>query len=448
MLAAFPGFDDRVTADSHDVVEAHVGDCGGAVETALGFHLQDQVLDRFHLVLVQVQGLGNHGIAFGQLRRGEAHGDLGPFRVIFDQVHDPVKAAVDAAPVVAGAAEIVSARTLTGCGDAQCMVDELFDALALHRADGHDGDSQARFQLVDQHRPSVRGHFIHHVQRQHHGDVQFQKLHGQVHVAFDVGGIDDVDDGVGGAVQQKLPGNYFLLGVGAHRIDAGQVGNLGVRMSANRPVGAVHGDAGEIAHVLVRTGELVEQGGLAAVLVAGEREGELPAFQGAVPADPLMRCILLAQAGVLPFVRMPARVDAAFDGGLLPASLALGVVCLAVMVAAFGQGGDRYPAGIVEAQGEVVSVDSQLQRVAHGSQLDCSDLCLGDEPHIQEMLSQAAASPDRFYPGAAPQGDVRQGARALARFLSSCHGGPFVWGALGARLFLSPGIVMLSRCGG
>ena len=34
----------------------------------------------------------------------------------------------------------------------------------------------------------------------------------------------------------------------------------------------VHGDAGEVAHVLVGAGELVEQGGFSAVLVSGKGE--------------------------------------------------------------------------------------------------------------------------------------------------------------------------------
>ena len=40
-------------------------------------------------------------------------------------------------------------------------------------------------------------HLVHKVERYDHRPLQLQKLGGQVEVALNVGGVDDVDDGVG-----------------------------------------------------------------------------------------------------------------------------------------------------------------------------------------------------------------------------------------------------------
>ena len=37
---------------------------------------------------------------------------------------------------------------------------------------------------------------VHHVQRKHHGNAQFHNLHGEVHIAFNVGAVDDVDNAI------------------------------------------------------------------------------------------------------------------------------------------------------------------------------------------------------------------------------------------------------------
>ena len=188
------------------------------------------------------------------------------------------------AAVVILAAEIHAPGALLILCHMDGVVYQLVHALVLGGGDGDDRDAQHRLHLVDAHRAAVAAHFVHHVQRQHHGDIQFHQLHGQVKVALDVGGIHDVDDAGGFFADDELAGNDLLAGIGGHGVDARQVGDLGLRVALDGTALAVHRHAREIAHMLVGTGELVEQGGLTAVLVASQRKGEGPVLgQGILP---------------------------------------------------------------------------------------------------------------------------------------------------------------------
>ena len=73
-------------------------------------------------------------------------------------------------------------------------------------------------------------------------------------------------------VQNEIPGDDFLRRIRADGVDAGQVHHGAVLLPPDLTGLLVHGDAGEVAHVLVGAGELVKEGGLAAVLVAGQCE--------------------------------------------------------------------------------------------------------------------------------------------------------------------------------
>ena len=127
---------------------------------------------------------------------------------------------------------------------------------------------------------------------------------------------------------------------------------------------AVHRHAREIAHVLVGAGELVEQGGLAAVLVARQRKG-----QGLI-----LRQGMLALLGVVLAALAKTRVlhhlfrhRSVHRRGL------------------FG-GGHGDLRRVIQTQGQLIAVDAQLHGVAHGCQLYQRDLCPGDQTHIQKML--------------------------------------------------------------
>ena len=128
--------------------------------------------------------------------------------------------------------------------------------------------------------------------------------------------------------------------------------------------------------MLVGAGELVKQGGLAAVLVARQRKGEgLTLGQGILPLFDVVFAAL-AKAGVIHhFVICRSR---RYCRGL------------------FG-GGDADLRGIVQPEGQLVAMDAQFHGVAHGCQLDQRDLCPRDQAHIQKMLAQCAAAADGIH---------------------------------------------------
>ena len=54
-LSALLGLDHRLLAQALDERKAHVGDGGAAVQTPLGLHLLDDVLQQIQLILIQMQ---------------------------------------------------------------------------------------------------------------------------------------------------------------------------------------------------------------------------------------------------------------------------------------------------------------------------------------------------------------------------------------------------------
>ena len=334
------------------------------------------MLDHLFFVLIQLQGFLNALVALHQLGGGKPHRNARRLSVVLDQMDDAVDAAVHRAAVVVLTAEIHAAGPLLILCHMKGVVYQLIHALILGGGNGNDRNAQHGLHLVDAHRAAVAAHLVHHVQRQHHGDVQLHELHGQVEVALDVGGIHDVDDAGGLFADDELPGNDLLAGIGGHGVDARQVGDLGLRVALDGTALAVHRHAREIAYMLVGTGELVEQGGLTAVLVASQRKGEGPVLgQGILPLFNVVFSAL-AKAGVIHhFIICRNRRH-----------------CRGL----FG-GGDADLRGIVQPEGQLIAMDAQLHGVAHGCQLDQRDLRPRDQAHIQKMLAQCAAAADGIH---------------------------------------------------
>ena len=146
-----------------------------------------------------------------------------------------------------------------------------------------------------------------------------------------------------------------------------------------------------IAHMLVGTGELVEQGGLTAVLVASQRKGEVlssgrgfsPFLMWYFPPSP--------RPGDPPFYHLP-------EPPTLPGPFRWGDADLRGIVPAGGSG--------------LISMDAQLHGVAHGCQLDQRDLRPPGirAPYPRKMLAQVRAR--------RPTGSVPQ---PTTRFLSICN---------------------------
>ena len=278
VFLTFFGVYDSLLADLQDEVEAHVGECGTAVEAAFLLHLADDVLDGFLLVLRQVQCFCHEFVAFYQLACGEADRNGGSLCVVLDEVHDGVQAPVNSAAVLRGAAEVLTRRAFIVAGHMDGVAHHLIYALVLHGADGDDGNAENLLHPVDADGSAVASHFVHHIESQHHGDAKLHELHGEVEVALDVGGIDDVDDAVGMVFQDEATADDFLARVGAEAVDAREVGDGGIGMSLDGAVLAVDGDAREVADVLLAARQLVEERRLSAVLIADESKCEWSLF--------------------------------------------------------------------------------------------------------------------------------------------------------------------------
>ena len=68
-----------------DKVEPHIRNGSGPVQPALLLHLEDDVLDHFFFVLIQLQGFLNAVVALHQLRGGKTHRDASCLGVVLNE---------------------------------------------------------------------------------------------------------------------------------------------------------------------------------------------------------------------------------------------------------------------------------------------------------------------------------------------------------------------------
>ena len=105
------------------------------------------------------------------------------------------------------------------------LINQLLAAVSLESTDRNDWTAQLFAQLRDVDAVSVLIHDVHHVQCDDGRNVQLQQLCGEIQVSLQVGGVDDVDDGIRSFVHQVLPGDHFLHGVRGKGIDSRKVLN-------------------------------------------------------------------------------------------------------------------------------------------------------------------------------------------------------------------------------
>ena len=119
------------------------------------------------------------------------------------------------------------------------------------------------------------GGLVAHVQRIGHGHAHFRELGRQVQIALQIRRVQNLHHDGGIAGEDFVAGDR-LFGRGRQQaVGSGQVHEF------DRPAGAyerrrlfLHGNAGIIRHVLVRTGEPVEYAGLAAVGIARQQNSQ------------------------------------------------------------------------------------------------------------------------------------------------------------------------------
>ena len=271
MLLAFAGLHHGLVAQRMNEGVTHIGDGSAAVESAMLLKLFNHMVEHAQLVGRQVERLEHQVVALHQLACGKTARNASLFGMVLNEVHNGVNAAVNGA-VGGRIAKVGALRTLLISGNVQRVLHQLGNALVFGGGDWHHRNAEQLFHKVDTNGAVVVFHLIHHVQRQHHRHVEFHQLHGEVEVALDVSGIDNVDDSRRFLLENKVARHHLLAGVRRQRIYARQVGDQSVGMTFYCAALSLYCHAGEISHVLVRAGELIEQRGFAAVLIAYKGE--------------------------------------------------------------------------------------------------------------------------------------------------------------------------------
>ena len=178
--------------------------------------------------------------------------------MIFHQVHNAMKAAMNCCALTGGITIVLRHGTLAEARHVKCVINQLRHAFARLGANGNNSHTQLRFQLVDQHRPAIRGQLVHHIQRNHHGNIKFQQLHSQIQITFNIGGIHHANNAAQLAIEHRLARHQFLRRKRREGIHARQVNGASVRMIAQRRFIAINRYTGEVAHVQVFARELVK----------------------------------------------------------------------------------------------------------------------------------------------------------------------------------------------
>ena len=329
------------------------------------------MLQHFLFILVQLQRFQNHGVSFHQLAGGEADRQTGLIRMVMDQMDDGVETSVHRAVVVAFVTEILSPGFFLIGSNVNGVLDQLTDTLILCSRNGNHRHTQQVLQRIDVNVSAVLLDLVHHVQRNHHGRVHLQQLHGQIEVPLNVSGIHDVDDGGGSLHQHKVAGDDFLTAVGRHGVNTGQVRHHRIGIAFDHTVLTVHRHAWEVAHVLVGTSQLVKQRGLAAILVAHQRKGHPASLRQGGAVLRTMELALFTEARMFLLLHGAShfcRTGRSTDG--------INVDLLRI----------RQP------DRQFISVELQLHGVAHGCQFHYGDFCPRNDAHVQKMLAQRSIS--------------------------------------------------------
>ncbi|MPM39615.1 hypothetical protein SDC9_86249 [bioreactor metagenome] len=243
---------------------------------------------------------------------------------------------------------------------------------------------------------------VHKVEGNNQRAFQFQKLDGQVKVAFDIGGVHDVDDDVGVFVNDKFTGNNFLHGVRRQGVYSGQIHN-GDRIAVHLGLALflLHRDTGPVAYVLVGAGEGVEQRGFSAVGIARKGQFKDPAV--------LTRQVAAVVGFFLEFVRLHPKEGFVVRNMLHHTCAFMGMGPLDRRLA----GGTEHDLpGVLPAYGKLIVPEIDLNGVPHGGYLADQNRCAGSDAHIDEPPPHRA-----FFPAEALNDTAFSGGKLLEGLL-------------------------------
>ena len=192
VLPAFFAFYDAAAADTFNKIIAHIRQCCVPVHTMLVFHLPDAVFYKLQFVFSQFQFFDDRTVVFDQFGGGKTRRDAGAVGMVRYLVNDRVNASVNRA----GSAEVSYRRVLLFFCCVYGCLNQLGDPFIFRRADRYDRNAKFLRHFFNVYRTVVCPHFIHHVQRQHHGYMHLHKLECQIQVSLQICGVHNVDDAI------------------------------------------------------------------------------------------------------------------------------------------------------------------------------------------------------------------------------------------------------------
>ena len=286
--------------------------------------------------------------------------------MILYEVHDRMDGTMYASAFILTVYAVIRpSGTFLIFGHMNSMLHQLVYALSLGRRDGYDRHAKIGLQLIYAYGASVPAHLIHHIEGNYHGHIEFHELHGKVEIPLYIGGIHYIYDSLGSLLHEELSCYYLLTGIGRHGINPRQISDPCVRIALYDSILPVHRYAREIAHMLVGSRELVEKGGLAAVLISDQGKGQKGPLRKGMLIRPVVVFSTLTVARVLHGPRLRAQM----------------LLCLDSYIAY------AYLCSIIEPYSQFIAMYLKLDGVSHGGILDHCHISPFYEPHVKKVLS-------------------------------------------------------------
>ena len=198
--------------------------------------------------------------------------------MVFNHIHDTVNAAVNSAAVVSLFTEIISSRNFMIFCHMNRMGNQFMNTLVADCGNRYNRNLEDFLHFIDADMAAVSFHFIHHVQCDNHRNAEFHQLHCQIQIAFNICCVNDIDNRGRLFFKDEFSRYNLFTGIRRKRIDTRKVDNFCIGIAADFTALAVNRNTREIADMLVGTGQLIEQGCLAAVLVSCKRKDKLFPF--------------------------------------------------------------------------------------------------------------------------------------------------------------------------
>ena len=254
---------DGLIDDAVDVCVTLVGDDALGVIVHLSLAVLDVLVDVSDQVGGELQLIHDLVVALEQLDSVPAQEAVIDFAL--DGLLDVSDGVLNAAGEDVG--QLAALASLCSSHSSLCSS---LGAFALQCADLNSLTAQLGAQLLQVDLIAVLADEVDHIDSHDHGDAQLDELSGQVQVALDVGTINDVQDGIGLLLDQISTGDDLFQSVRRQGVDTGQVLDDDILLALQLAFLLLDGNAGPVADVLIRAGQIVEQGSLTTVRVAGQ----------------------------------------------------------------------------------------------------------------------------------------------------------------------------------